>query len=75
VQAQPDAHSPFMNIRVRPAAQLDQLEEVLILLTRQELNLSPNDQSPPAAPASPSPAASAPAASPGTGEEPATAPQ
>jgi rod shape-determining protein MreC len=75
VQSQPDAHSPFMNIRVRPAAHLDQLEEVLILLTRQELNLSPGDQSSPAAPASPSPSASAPAASPGSGEEPATAPR
>lgn len=40
VEAQPDPHSPFMSIRVRPAAQLDQLEEVLILLTRQDFNLS-----------------------------------
>jgi len=30
-----------MSIRVRPAAQLDQLEEVLILLTRQDFDLSP----------------------------------
>jgi cell shape-determining protein MreC len=40
VEAQPDPHSPFMSIRVRPGAQLDQLEEVLILLTRQDFNLS-----------------------------------
>jgi rod shape-determining protein MreC len=73
VQAQPDAHSPFMNIRVRPAAQLDQLEEVLILLTRQDFNLSTGDQSP--APAAAAPSAAAPAASSGSGEEPATAPQ
>jgi rod shape-determining protein MreC len=33
----PDAHSPFQKIVVKPSARLDQLEEVLILLTRQEL--------------------------------------
>jgi rod shape-determining protein MreC len=31
--------SPFKLIRVRPAAHLDQLEEVMVLLTRQELNI------------------------------------
>jgi rod shape-determining protein MreC len=39
VEATPDRKSPFMKIRVKPAAHLDRLEEVLILLTRQELNL------------------------------------
>jgi rod shape-determining protein MreC len=33
----PDPHSPFQKIVVKPAARLDQLEEVLVLLTRQEL--------------------------------------
>jgi len=36
VQVQPDRHSPFQNISVKPAARLDGLEEVLVLLTRQE---------------------------------------
>jgi rod shape-determining protein MreC len=34
-----DPKTPFMRIRVKPAAHLDRLEEVLILQTRQELNL------------------------------------
>jgi rod shape-determining protein MreC len=34
-----DPKTPFMKIRVRPAAHLDRLEEVLVLQTRQELNL------------------------------------
>jgi rod shape-determining protein MreC len=34
---------PFKQIRVKPAAHLDQLEEVMVLLTRQELN---NKQAP-----------------------------
>jgi rod shape-determining protein MreC len=34
-----DPKSPFMRIRVKPAAHLDRLEEVLVLQTRQELNL------------------------------------
>src|ERR1700681_2872976 len=34
-----DPKTPFMRIRVRPAAHLDRLEEVLVLQTRQELNL------------------------------------
>ena len=33
-----DRKSPFMRIRVKPAAHLDRLEEVLILLSRQELD-------------------------------------
>ena len=31
-QAKPDRHSPFQEILVKPAAHLDQLEEVLVLL-------------------------------------------
>lgn len=34
-----DPKSPFMKIRVRPAAHLDRLEEVLVLQTRQDMNL------------------------------------
>jgi rod shape-determining protein MreC len=37
VEATPERKSPFMRIRVKPAAHLDRLEEVLVLLTRQEL--------------------------------------
>lgn len=37
-QVQPDRHSPFQKISVRPAARLDGLEEVMVLLTRQEFN-------------------------------------
>jgi rod shape-determining protein MreC len=33
----PDPRSPFSKIVVKPAARLDRLEEVLVLLTRQEL--------------------------------------
>lgn len=36
-QVKPDAHGTFQEIRVRPAAHLDRLEEVLVLLSRQEL--------------------------------------
>jgi rod shape-determining protein MreC len=56
-----DSKSPFMKIRVRPAAHLDRLEEVLVLETRQDLNLkkSPDaDTSPVASPAAPKAAAS-----------------
>jgi len=46
-----DPKTPFMRIRVRPAAHLDRLEEVLVLETRQELNLkkeADGDGAPPA---------------------------
>ena len=56
VQTHPDPRTPFLVIRVQPAAHLDQLEEVLILLTRQDL-----EQPQPSAQASSS---AAPAASP-----------
>ena len=39
VEATPERKTPFMRVRVRPAAHLDRLEEVLVLLTRNELNL------------------------------------
>jgi hypothetical protein len=35
-EVQPDRHSPFQKISVKPTARLDGLEEVLVLLTRQE---------------------------------------
>jgi rod shape-determining protein MreC len=34
-----DPKSPFLKIRVKPAAHLDRLEEVLVLQTRQDMNL------------------------------------
>ena len=34
-----DPKSPFMKIRVKPAAHLDRLEEVLVLQSRQDMNL------------------------------------
>jgi rod shape-determining protein MreC len=37
---EPDPHGPFQKIVVKPAARLDRLEEVLVLLTRQELATS-----------------------------------
>ncbi len=51
-----DPKSPFMKIRVKPAAHLDRLEEVLILETRQDMNLkkSPDaDTTPVGSPAAP----------------------
>jgi rod shape-determining protein MreC len=58
-----DPKTPFMRIRVRPAAHLDRLEEVLILQTRQDLNLKKEPDAvtaPVASPAAPK-AAAAPA--------------
>src|SRR5579863_1534856 len=59
-----DPKTPFMRIRVKPAARLDRLEEVLVLQTRQELNMKKEpdaDTSPVRSPAAPK-AAAAPAA-------------
>ncbi len=56
VEAKADAHASFQHIVVRPAAHLDQLEEVLVLLSRQEF-ASAKDADPPAV--SPAPAVSA----------------
>jgi len=47
---------PFKQIHVTPAAHLDRLEEVLVLLTRQELNTKPVGPAPDATPAAPAPA-------------------
>ena len=38
--------TPFQIIRVQPAARLDRLEDVLVLLTMQELNLKKAEESP-----------------------------
>ncbi len=46
--------NPFQVIHVRPAARLDRLEDVLILLTPQELKKA-NDSADATAPASPAP--------------------
>jgi len=81
VQALPDPKSPFMVIRVRSAAHLDQLEEVLILLTRQDvLPQQTTDQATPstAAPASaatanPAPPATSPLAT-ATNDKPPVTP-
>jgi rod shape-determining protein MreC len=54
-----DPKSPFMKIRVKPAAHLDRLEEVMVLQTRQDLNLKKTadaETAPVAPPAAPKPA-------------------
>jgi rod shape-determining protein MreC len=65
-----DPKTPFMRIRVKPAAHLDRLEEVLVLQTRQELNLKKEqdaDSGPAASSSAPKPAvAQAPKAKPST---------
>jgi len=38
--------SPFKQIRIRPSARLDRLEEVIVLLTRQEINTRPAESAP-----------------------------
>lgn len=48
-----DPKSPFMKIRVKPAAHLDRLEEVLVLETRQELTPKKSTDAETAAPATP----------------------
>jgi len=58
VEATPDRKSPFMKIRVKPAARLDRLEDVFILMNRQELNLKKEPEAA-TAPAVPSAAPSA----------------
>lgn len=61
VEATPDKRSPFMHIRVDPAAHLDRLEEVLVLLSRQDLEPKKEAQVNPAAAAGPPTVAKAPA--------------
>jgi rod shape-determining protein MreC len=60
-QVAPDRKTPFMQILLKPAAHLDQLEEVLVLLTRQELNLRKEAEASPAPAAAPPATAKAPA--------------
>jgi len=57
VEATPDPKTPFMRIRVKPAAHPDRLEEVLVLLQRQELDTKKEAEVNPAPP--PAPAAAA----------------
>jgi rod shape-determining protein MreC len=57
VETKPDRHSPFQQIVVKPAAHLDQLEEVLVLLSQQEFAMKTDAHAPAAGP----PAAAAPA--------------
>jgi rod shape-determining protein MreC len=61
VEATPDRRSPFMHIRVKPAAHLDRLEEVMVLLTRQELDVKKEAEASPAPAAGPPAVAKAPA--------------
>jgi rod shape-determining protein MreC len=61
VQAAPDHKTPFMQILLKPTAHLDQLEEVLVLLTRQELDLRKEAEASPARAAAPPATAKAPA--------------
>jgi rod shape-determining protein MreC len=49
-EAVPDRKAPFMKILLKPAAHLDRLEEVLVLLTRQDLDLKKEAEASPAAP-------------------------
>jgi len=73
-----DPKTPFMKIRVKPAARLDRLEEVLVLQTRQDLNMKkgPDADTAPVAspnvakPAAPPVTAPAPAAAPPTSKKP-----
>jgi rod shape-determining protein MreC len=50
VAATEDRKAPFMKIVLKPAAHLDRLEEVLVLLTRQDLDLKKEAETSPAAP-------------------------
>lgn len=62
VEVHPDHKGPFQTILVKPAAQLDGLEEVLVLLTRQEFTARKDaDTSSGHVPAAPATPAKAPA--------------
>lgn len=67
-----DPKTPFMRIRVKPSARLDRLEEVLVLQTRQELNMK-KVQDADSAPV-PSPAGSKPQSATAPSTAPAVAP-
>jgi rod shape-determining protein MreC len=57
VEVHPDHKGPFQTILVKPAAQLDGLEEVLVLLTRQEFTARKDAETSGHAPAAPAPPA------------------
>ena len=59
ISAQTDPHGPFQRVLVRPAAHLDQLEEVLVLLSRQEFTPRKDDASAAATTPAGAPASSA----------------
>ena len=63
-QVQPDRHSPFQKISVKPAARLDGLEEVLVLLTRQEFSFRKESDKKDADKSAPIPVATATSAKP-----------
>jgi rod shape-determining protein MreC len=54
LEAKPDRHTGFQQIKVKPAARLDQLEEVLVLLTRQEFAPRKGSDAPGGSPSTPS---------------------
>ena len=54
LEAKPDRHTGFQQIKVKPAARLDQLEEVLVLLTRQEFAPRKGSDAPSGSPSTPS---------------------
>jgi rod shape-determining protein MreC len=62
VDVKSDHHSAFQQIAVQPAARLDQLEEVLVLLTRQDFASTKEVQTAPAS----APSAAQPIAPPAT---------
>jgi hypothetical protein len=56
VTATPDRKTAFIQIALKPAAHLDRLEEVLVLLSRQELEMKKQtgeNTAPVASPAAP----------------------
>jgi cell shape-determining protein MreC len=64
---------PFKQVRVMPAAKLDRLEEVFVLLTQEPLEFQKEAEAQ-SAPAQSTPAPSVPAATPATGPPAAVKP-
>ena len=56
VEATPERKTPFMKIRVQASAHLDRLEEILVLLTRNDLDMKRESQAIPQPPADVAPA-------------------
>jgi rod shape-determining protein MreC len=73
VRVRPDPRTPFHQILVQPAARLDRLEEVLVLLTRRELATSVAPSEKPAS--APAPTAATRTAAPTQTETPKPAPR